>query len=476
VTAEEVRSSIAVICSRYPAVSHAFLVNEVRALREQALDVHTFTIRRPAADVLRSGAYREEAERTFAVLPPRPLRLFASHVRAALSRPLRYLACLSLSLRLTSGGPRHALWRAFYFAEAVLVWDECRRRGVRHLHAHFANVGSDVAMLAAHLGGAGWSWSFTMHGCTELFDGTKHRLPEKLRRADVAICNSHFTRSQLMRLAGHEHWHKLRVVRCGVDSRHFTPAERRPAGGPLRILTVARLVRAKGHAVLLEALSSLRDEGIETVATFVGDGPERERLERLACELRLDVRFTGAVGQDELPDYYNDAQVFCLPTLDEGLGVVLLEAMASGLPAVSSRLMGVPEVIRDGESGLLVPPGRPDELANALRRLAQSPELRERMGCSGRAIAVEEFDIDEAAVAVAGCLGLQGARVESRSDTAAVHVAPVPELEDEQVPQPAAVVAAAGQVAVDQRPDLGVIEVAAADGRRVEQHIARKPA
>jgi colanic acid/amylovoran biosynthesis glycosyltransferase len=400
------RSAIAVLCSRYPAVSHAFLVGEVRALRRHGLDVHTFTIRRPARDQLCSDVDRDEDAQTYAVVPPHPLRLVAAHLRALSSTPLRYLAGLWLSLKLTPGGLRPTLWRAFYFAEAVLVWHECRRRGVRHLHAHFANVGSDVAMLAAHLGGRSWSWSFTMHGCTELFDGTSHQLPEKLRRADVVICNSDFTRSQLMRLADPKQWNKLRVVRCGVDSRRFAPPPRRLAGGPLRVLTVARLVRAKGHAVLLEALASLRDEGIETVTSFVGDGPERERLERLARELRLEVRFTGAVGHDELPAYYDDAQVFCLPTLDEGLGVVLLEAMASGLPVVSSRLMGVPEVVRDGESGLLVSPGRSDELEDALRRLAGAPELREQMGRTGRKMAVEDFDIDRAALAVAGCLGM----------------------------------------------------------------------
>lgn len=400
------RSAIAVLCSRYPAVSHAFLVDEVRALRKHGIDVHTFTVRRTAGDELRSRDDREEDARTYSILPPHPLRLIAAHLRAIVSGPLRYVSGLWLSLRLTPGGVRGTLWRAFYFAEAVVVWDECRRRGVRRLHAHFANVGSDVAMLSAHVGGPAWSWSFTMHGCTELFDGTAHQLPEKLRRAEVVICNSDFTRSQLMRLIGHDQWRKLRVVRCGVDSRRFAPQEQRVAGGPLRVLTVARLVRAKGHAVLLHALASMRDDGIETAATFVGDGPERERLERLTGELGLDVRFAGAAGHDELAAYYGDAQVFCLPTLDEGLGVVLLEAMASGVPVVSSRLMGVPEVVRDGESGLLVSPGRSDQLAEALTRLAGATELRERMGRSGRQTVLEGFDIDRSALAVAHCLGI----------------------------------------------------------------------
>jgi glycosyltransferase involved in cell wall biosynthesis len=399
---------IAVVCSRYPAVSHAFVLREVRALRERGLDVHTFSVRRPAARELLSEADREEHARTLSLLPPRPLRLIAAHTRAALTHPLRYLSTLALSVRLSTGGLRALTWRLFYFAEAILLFDECRRRGIRRLHAHFANVGSDLALLAARFGGEGWSWSFTMHGCTELFDERPHRLPEKLRRAALVVCNSHFTRSQLMKLVEREQWPKLRVVPCGIDPRAFAPPARREPGGPLRVLTVARLVPGKGHAVLLAALSLLRAQGIDSVATFVGDGPERDGLERLAEELRLDVRFAGAVGQDELRAYYDDAQLFCLPTFAEGLGVVLIEAMASGLPVVSTQVMGVPEVVEDGETGLLVTAGRADLLAASIERLALAPELRERMGQAGTRWVREEFDIERSASALARLLTRAG--------------------------------------------------------------------
>src|SRR5690242_19421752 len=399
---------VAVVCSRYPAVSHAFVVREVRALRDSGLEVHTFTVRRPRHEDLLSRADREENERTTALLPPNPLRLTAAHLRALVTHPLRYLGTLARSLRLSTGGARAALWRVFYFAESVLLWDECRRREVRRLHAHFANVGSDVAMLAAHLGGSEWSWSFTMHGCTELFSESPHRLPQKIQDAAAVVCNSDFTRAQLMKLVERGDWDKLDVVHCGVEPDALEPPRHRPAGGPLRTLSVGRLVPGKGHAGLLDAPARLRQDGIHTLTTFVGDGPERAQLEQLAEDLRLDVRFAGAVGQDELRAFYEDAQLFCLPTFAEGLGVVLLEAMACGLPVVSSLVMGVPEVVDDGETGLLVRPGRPDLLAEAIERLAAAPELRERMGRAGRRRVVEEFDVKEEAQAVAALLGMPG--------------------------------------------------------------------
>ena len=223
--------SFACVVSRYPAVSHAFIVREVRALRARGVDVHTFTIRRPGDEELLSAADRDEHSRTFAVLPARPLALAAAHLRALASHPLRYAATLGAALRLAPPGLRQRLWRAFYFVEAILVWSECRRRGVRHLHAHFANVGSEAALLAARFGGPDWSWSFMMHGSTELFDETPHRLPAKIDGARFVVCNSDFTRAQLMKLVGREQWAKLHVVRCGLDPRAFTRAPRRLGPG-----------------------------------------------------------------------------------------------------------------------------------------------------------------------------------------------------------------------------------------------------
>ena len=389
--------AFACVVSRYPAVSHSFILREVRALRQRGIDVHTFTIRRPDPGELLSVADREEHARTFAVLPPRPLKLIGSHLRALFTHPLRYFGTLAAAQRLSPPGARERLWRLFYFGEAMLVWSECRRRGLRHLHAHFANVGSEVALLAARFGGPEWSWSFMMHGSTELFSEKPHRLPDKIRGARLVVCNSDFTRAQLMKLVGREEWGKLQVVRCGIDAGALAPRRQR-AGGPLHILTVGRLVPGKGHALLLEALYALRKRGVEVEATFVGDGPDRAGLETLTHELMLhrQVRFAGAVGQDELPDWYAQADAFCLPTLAEGLGVVLLEAMAAGRPVVSTRVMGVPEVVEDEATGLLVSPGRVDELADALERLAASPDLCERLGRHGRLRVDTEFALDAA--------------------------------------------------------------------------------
>jgi colanic acid/amylovoran biosynthesis glycosyltransferase len=389
---------IAYVCSRYPAVSHTFIQREVAALRGLGLDVDTVAIRRAAPEEVLSQADRAEAQATYAILPARPWHLVRAHAVALLRSPLAYRTTLRRALGLAPRGLRGRLWQLFYFGEAVVLWDRARRRGVAHLHAHFANVGSDVALLAATLGreaGSGpGSWSMTMHGSTEFYDVGTYRLAEKVHDARFVACVSDFTRSQLMLFADEEQWPKLRLVRCGVDPQLFGEVSRNGDRGPLRVLVVGRLVSGKGLSLLLDALADVAARGHDVALDVVGEGPAGDALRERAATLGLDgrVRWLGAVGQDEIRRHYAEADAFCLPSFAEGVPVVLMEAMATALPVVATRIAGIPELIEDGESGLLVAPARSDELADALARLAGSPELRSQLGQRGRRAVVDGYD------------------------------------------------------------------------------------
>jgi glycosyltransferase involved in cell wall biosynthesis len=399
----------AYILNRYPAVSNTFILGEVRGLRELGVALEAISVRRPLPGGLLAQADREEHARTHYLLPAAPLALIGAHLRALLLAPRRYLATLALAWRMSIPGARSHLWQLFYFAEAVLVWDHCRRRGVTHLHAHFAYVACDDALLAAHLGG--WSWSFTMHGPPEFYDVRGTRLAAKVERADVVICVSDFTRSQLMAVVEEAHWSKLHVIRCGIQPARYTPPVRPEPGRDegLRLLAVGRLVRVKGHAVLLDALAAARAAGLHATLTIVGDGPERDALARKLVRLGLQehVRLAGAVGQDEMRTEYERADVLCLPSFAEGLPVVLMEAMAMELPVIASAVMGIPELVEHERTGLLVPPGRPDALARALERLAREPLLRASLGRAGRRAVLERHDIRRSAQAVRSLLEAQ---------------------------------------------------------------------
>jgi glycosyltransferase involved in cell wall biosynthesis len=408
-------SRVAYLSNRYPAVTLAFIQREVLAVRRQGLEVDTYAIRRAAPDAVLSEQDRREFEATSAVLPPDWLELLSAHVRAFLKAPRAYLGTLGRALALSPPGPRGMLWQFFYFVEAMVLWRRCRRRGTRHIHVHFANVASDVALLVAHYGnrsgdGPPWSWSFTMHGPTEFYDVAAHRLPQKAAAAAFVACIGDFARSQLMRLLPPDEWGKLHVVRCGVELSVFDDPGSPVAGeGELRILNVAQLERRKGQAVLIEAIAQLADAGIPVRATIVGEGPERSALERMCREFGVTgrVELVGAVGQDEIRAYYARADVFCLPSFAEGVPVVLMEAMAMRLPVVATRIMGVPELVEHDVSGLLAAPGRPDALAAALRALAESPPLRRRLGEEGRQVVAERYDVDRSASTLAALLASQ---------------------------------------------------------------------
>ncbi|HEX6688734.1 MAG TPA: glycosyltransferase family 4 protein [Solirubrobacterales bacterium] len=395
---------IAYLCSEYPAISHTFILREVEALRRRGAEIATFSIRRTSPANLLSRADRAAFESTFAILPPSWPRLIRTHLRLALTRPAVYFSVLAGALRLAPAGPRGLLWQLFYFVEAVVLWDECRRRGIRHIHVHFANVSADVALLASRIGSAlepdrPWSWSFTMHGPTEFFDVRHFRLAEKLRQARFVVCISDFARSQLMALSEPDSWQKLPVVHVGIPIEQFTPVGASPPTAAAEILCIGRLVPEKGQAVLIEAIARLVERGLPASATFAGEGPQRGALEALAERLGVGSRvsFRGAVGQEELHALYAAASAFCLPSFSEGVPVVLMEAMAMRLPTIGTTITGVPELIEDGHSGLLVPPGRPDLLTDALQRALSDDALAQTLGEAGRAKVLAEFDADASA-------------------------------------------------------------------------------
>lgn len=393
---------MAYVIGRYPAVSHTFILREVRALEARGCQVRTFSIWKTYPSQLLAKADREEAARTTALLPLR-LRMVVGALAVLLRRPQALRAALGEARTLSDGMPgwrRHLLTLGWILESAMIV-HACRAAGIRHVHAHLGGTAPAVALLTAvvgcaHDGPGTWTWSFTVHGPDEFYAVFREGLQEKVRRATFVVAISDFARSQLMTLADEGGWDKIHVVRCGIDPSVYEPvAPAGPEDGPVRVLCVGRLTRIKGQGVLLQATRELVDRGVAVEVTIVGDGPKRDDLEDLTADLGLQdvVRFAGAVGQDAIRREYAAADLFCLSSFAEGVPIVLMEAMGMGKPVVASRIMGVPELVEDGVNGRLVAPGRPDLLADALAELAADPALRRRMGAAGRATVVREFSV-----------------------------------------------------------------------------------
>lgn len=442
-----VTGKIAYITTRFPSISHTFILREVNALRERGVEVHTISIREVSGEHLLSEENRRALQSTYTIRPPRPREVVGAHAHALTRHPLAYLRALRYSLSIARPGWQGAIWQLFYFAEAIVLWRECVRVGAVHIHAHHGSPPADLALLAAHFGelsGSGPStWSMTMHGPTEFWNTRWFRLSEKLRRARGVICISDFARSQVMALIDEQHWDKLEVVRCGLIPEHYDALTAQHAARP-QILCVGRLVSEKGQAVLLHAHASLRRAGQDVDLVLVGSGPNRDGLERLATELGAGehVRFVGPVGQDEIKRHYAAASVFCSSSFSEGVPVVLMEAMACGCPVVATAIAGVGELVRDRETGLLVSPGRADQLVRAIAELIEDPCLRAKLADAGRRYVAREFDVRRSAIQLesffARMLGDGGARDEAptapsepgarRGAQAIDKVSPVPEL------------------------------------------------
>ena len=238
-----------------------------------------------------------------------------------------------------------------------------------------------------------FSYSLSVHGPDEFCNQREDLFAPKVREATFVRAISTFCASQIMRSLPHGHWSKVAVARLGVDTAVYAPRPD-PGSEVPHILCVGRLCSAKAQHLLLDALAELDATATHWQATIVGDGPDRESLIHRAADLGLAHRmtFTGALGQDQVRECYRHADVFVLPSFAEGLPVVLMEAMAMGIPCLSTRITGIPELIEDGVSGLLVPAGDADALRRALARLLSDPDLRHRLGSAGREAVVRGYD------------------------------------------------------------------------------------
>lgn len=394
------RLHIGLLVSDYPALSHAFIEREVRALRARGVHVATFSIRPAAAAALRTDRDLKEAASTRVLRGTGPGTWAFAVLDLVVRAPRSLGVGVSTALRTGPREPRARLWQLFYLAQAVLLYRMMRQTRIRHLHVHLANNAADIARLAVTLGNARepgtFSWSLAMHGPTELADVTRFDLAAKVRSAAFVACITDFCRSQLMTLVEPAHWENLYVVRMGVELDRYPPraaerAERAaphspPGVDPLRVLFVGRLVPEKGPYVLLDALDILEKATPDgTKLVMVGGGPMADTLAKRVADLGLTgaVQLLGPLGQDDIPGWHAWADCLCLPSFAEGLPVVLMEAMASELPVVTTAIAGIPELVQDNRNGLVLPPGRADLLAAALVGL-RDPRLRRRLGETGR--------------------------------------------------------------------------------------------
>lgn len=388
---------VAYLLSRYPAVSHTFFLKEVLGLRERGLDVRVASINspdRPRKNLPDVEAI--EADHTYYVKSQGAAKIAVQLLAIAFQNPGVTLRGLGAALRLGGWDIKARAYALFYLAEALLVGQWMRRQALNHLHVHFGGPVATVGMITAQA----WKipWSVTLHGPDEFFDQEAFYLRQKIESANFVVCISDFCRSQVLRVASNLSDSRLEVVRLGVDCVALQPTvqlQDTDSVATTRLVCTGRMVSAKGHRILLEALAPLIAEGAELTCTLIGDGPERPSLEVLSSRLGISgqVRFLGAQAHHATLAEVAEADIFVLASFAEGLPVALMEAMALGVPCVSTTIAAIPELIADGENGLLVSPSNVCALSGALRSLAEDKDLRRKLGRRARVTVEAHYNL-----------------------------------------------------------------------------------
>jgi glycosyltransferase involved in cell wall biosynthesis len=379
------------LVSQYPARSHTFIRREVEGLRARGARIDLFSIRLPSKAELLDDKDREEYQTTAAILPTSLGAMVSSHL-SALKTPGLYGATLNAAIEHRLPGARNALWSAFYFAEGVALAKELRRRGIRHLHVHFANSGAYVGRIAARL--AGIRWSLTLHGASDFEYPNGPLLREKVREAAFTVCASQYGASQVMRVLDPAEWSRLIVSHCAIDWSRLPPIPLRPSDRQeTRVICVGRLSAEKGQLGLVEAFAKAHAKNPSLRLSLVGDGPTRARVTARIEELALGhlVEMTGSLPEAETLKRIATSDVLVLASFMEGIPIVLMEAMSLRVPVIAPRVAGIPELVEDRETGLLFHPGDWNDLAKKLSELASDGALRALLVDAGQEKVRAEF-------------------------------------------------------------------------------------
>jgi colanic acid/amylovoran biosynthesis glycosyltransferase len=354
---------IAYFTNAYPKVSHTFIRREIQAMEKHGFEIVRASLR--SSNDLIDPDDIAEAKRTHYLLDGGWTTLIGGFALTFLHQPLTSLRVLWLSLRLGLRSDRSLATYVAYVLEAAKFGSICRSEAVTHIHAHFGTNSATVAMLAGML--TGLPYSYTAHRHDELDQFSALELEQKLKRAKFVVTISWYLRSQILWRLPFADWHKINVIHCGL-AQDYIGAEIPPYPKSPQLLCLGRVSEEKAQHILVEAAARVRDKGLKFKLVLAGDGPTRKLAESEIAKYRLQdvVSITGWIDGASVKREIEAATVFVLPSFIEGLPVAIMEAMALGRPVLSTYIAGIPELVQNGKSGWLVPPGDVDALAEAL--------------------------------------------------------------------------------------------------------------
>jgi glycosyltransferase involved in cell wall biosynthesis len=391
--------------SRFPAITETFILRELIEMERLGVEVILVSLLRHRESVVHPQAEPWVPRPLYT--PFLSLKILVENLRVLFRAPRLYIATLAGMLWEARASANALIGLLGIFPKSVWLGRRLRRLGVRHVHAHFATHPAAAAHVMSRVSTDAHrplSYSVTVHA----HDIFIHQggLARKLSGASFVRSISDFNvRFLIERLgpAGPDR-RKFRVIHCGIDaSGYLAEKSDTPAGRPARILSIASLRPYKGVTHLIEAVRRVRAEGIDVECDVIGEGELRKELEDQIdrAGLRSYVRLQGGRTEGEVARALSSADLFVLPSVVapdgqmEGIPVALMEALASALPVVSTRISGIPELVVEGETGRLVDPGDPADLAAAIREVLADPDRSREMAAEGRRKVLDEFSLAE---------------------------------------------------------------------------------
>jgi len=390
---------IAYIMSRFPKITETFILYEILELRRIGLEIEIFpliieneAVKHPEVETLTGHVHYNR------ILSKETL---AAQLYWLYKQPKNYLRAWWRAIRGNFSSPKFLARTLITVPMAAQFARQIQALGIKHIHAHWATHPTLAGYVIHQL--TNLPYSFTIHAHDLYVE--RPMLDEKVRLASFVVTISEYNRQLLQELYGTTAADKTIVVHCGIEPEVFQPQPTKSSTGPFTIICIASLEEYKGHPYLLEACAQLKAEGIDFRCLLVGEGSQRSHLESQIMQLGLDnhVTLLGRQPRSRVQKLLDEADVMALPSVvaksgkKEGIPVALMEALAMELPAIATRISGVPELIVDGETGLLVPERDAQALATALLRMYNEPELGRRFGPTGRAKVMQEFNLHHSA-------------------------------------------------------------------------------
>lgn len=387
---------IGYLINQYPQPSHTFIRREIRGLEALGHEVRRYTLR-ATTHKLADVDDQAEASKTSAVLSAGAMSLMMAVLKTLATRPGAFFRSLLLARRTARPSGRGLMIHLIYLAEACVLLKWTKRDQIQHIHAHFGTNSTTVAMFLNALGGL--AYSFTSHGPEEYDMPIALCLGEKIRRSAFTVAISSFGKSQLYRWVGQDQWHKIKVVRCGVD-RGFLGEPPAPLPAARRLLNIGRLSEQKGQLLLVQAASILVQRGVSFQLDIIGDGELRGPIESFIAKngLQDHVRLLGFRSGAEVRKAIDESRAIVLPSFAEGLPVVIMESLARHRPVIATAIAGIPDLVKPNETGWLISAGDEVELADVMQRVLSTDDATlTTMGQAGARLVAANHDASKEA-------------------------------------------------------------------------------